>query len=212
MAVNTGNLLQDVEALYSGSVRRHGIDSKGVGWRDDVGHRLRFDKLVQVLIRDHSCEPFTVNDLGSGYGAMFRYLDERYGHRLAQYHGYEISDAMIEACGEFIGADPRLAIHKTNVPEHAADYSFVCGTFNVKLQANDEQWDAYVKDTILRLAHHSTCGFAFNLFSSHVDWKEPHLFYADPAHYFDFCKRNIARKVTLLHDYPLYEWTIVVLK
>jgi hypothetical protein len=205
------SLLQDVETLYTGSLQRHGMHSMGVGWRDDAGHRLRFDKLVQLLIPEHD-GPFTINDLGSGYGAMFRYLDERFGKRLLHYHGYEISDAMIEACRAYVGTDLRITIHKSSVPEQVADYSFVCGTFNVKLQARDDEWDAYVKQAILQLAQASTRGFAFNLFTTYVDWKEPHLFYADPGHYFDFCKRNVSRKVALLHDYPLFEWTMVVQK
>ena len=51
---------------------------------------------------------------------------------------------------------------------------------------------------------------AFNLLSTYVDWQEPHLFYGDPLFWFDHCKRNYSRQVALLHDYPLYEWTIVV--
>jgi hypothetical protein len=212
MAHDNGAALQEIEALYTGNIRRLGLDSKSVGWRDEATHRLRFDKLVHGLIPDHAAEPFTVNDLGSGYGAMFRYLDEHYNTRLKHYYGYEISDAMIDACRDFVTNDDRLEILKTNVPERSADYSFVCGTFNVKFQASDQEWDVYVKDMILRLAQQSTRGFAFNLLTSYVDWKEPHLFYADPARYFDFCKRNVSRKVSLLHDYPLYEWTMVVLK
>lgn len=212
MSASNGSILQEVEALYSGNVRRLGLDSKSVGWRDQASHRLRFDKLVQGLIPEDEAEPFTVNDVGSGYGAMFRYLDERFEKRLAQYHGYEISDAMIEACRAFIPDDDRLIIHKTNVPECSADFSFVSGTFNVRFQADDHAWDTYVKDMIIRLGQQSARGFAFNLLTSYVDWKEPHLYYADPAHYFDFCKRNVSRKVSLLHDYALFEWTILVLK
>jgi SAM-dependent methyltransferase len=205
-------VFQDVESLYSDYVRRHGLDSRSVGWRDEATHRLRFDKLVQGLVPDASSEPFTVNDLGSGYGAMFRYLDQRFGKRLAHYRGYEISDAMIEASRAFVANDDRVEIIKAEVPQQSADYSFVCGTFNVKLQTSDADWDALVKDMILRVAEQSTRGFAFNLLTSYVDWKEPHLFYADPTHYFDFCKRNVSSTVALLHDYPLFEWTIIVTK
>jgi hypothetical protein len=53
-------------------------------------------------------------------------------------------------------------------------------------------------------------GFAFNLFTTYVDWKEDHLYYGDPGFFFDFCKRELSRSVALLHDYPLWEWTMVV--
>jgi hypothetical protein len=43
-----------------------------------------------------------------------------------------------------------------------------------------------------------------------VDWKQDDLYYGDPLFFFDHCKRTFSRTVTLLHDYPLYEWTIHV--
>jgi len=38
------------------------------------------------------------------------------------------------------------------------------------------------------------------------------LYYADPCFIFDYCKRNFSRNVALLHDYELYEFTIIVRK
>jgi hypothetical protein len=41
---------------------------------------------------------------------------------------------------------------------------------------------------------------------------QKHLYYADPCAIFDLCKRRYSRNVALLHDYGLYEFTIVVRK
>ncbi|HEX2060504.1 MAG TPA: class I SAM-dependent methyltransferase, partial [Thermoanaerobaculia bacterium] len=68
----------------------------------------------------------------------------------------------------------------------------------------------YILKMLANMAEHSTRGFAFNLLTSYVDWKEPHLFYGDPSFFFDHCVRNISRRVVVFHDYPLYEWTIGV--
>jgi len=38
------------------------------------------------------------------------------------------------------------------------------------------------------------------------------LYYADPGFFFDYCKRNFSRNVALLHDYNLYDFTILVRK
>jgi hypothetical protein len=38
------------------------------------------------------------------------------------------------------------------------------------------------------------------------------LYYADPAQVFDYCKRRFSPNVALLHDYGLYEFTILVRK
>jgi len=58
----------------------------------------------------------------------------------------------------------------------------------------------------------SRAGFAFNCVSHYVDYRVPTLYYADPLRFFDHCKRRYSRFVSLLHDYPLYEFTILVRK
>jgi hypothetical protein len=40
----------------------------------------------------------------------------------------------------------------------------------------------------------------------------PDLYYGDPCALFDHCKRRYARNVAVLHDYGLYEFTILVRK
>ena len=196
--------LAGVEALYTANLAEHGTSSASVGWPDADAQRLRFDKLAYVIDDD---APITVNDWGCGYGAMFRYLDERF--TLGGYTGYDISTEMLDAARRFVG-DPRAAWVQGSEVTEAADYSFVSGTFNVRMEASDAAWQRYVEDALKLLAQRSRRGFAFNLLTTYVDWRKDDLFYADPAHFFGFCRENISRYVTLLHDYPLYEWTIAV--
>ena len=44
----------------------------------------------------------------------------------------------------------------------------------------------------------------------HPERMRPDLYYADPCRLFDHCKRRYSRHVALLHDYGLYEFTILV--
>ena len=83
---------------------------------------------------------------------------------------------------------------------------------NVKQGAGEPEWTAYARDTIADLAALGTRGFAFNALTlySDADKRRPDLYYADPLALFDHCKRAYSRFVTLLHDYPLYEFTILV--
>jgi SAM-dependent methyltransferase len=201
--------LAGVEALYTANLAEHGTSSASVGWPDPEKQRLRFDKLAYVIASDPPTEPITVNDWGCGYGAMFRYLDERPDVRLGGYTGYDISAEMLAAARSFVG-DPRATWVQGAEVTKAADYSFVSGTFNVRMEASDAAWQAYIERTLQQLAERSRKGFAFNLLTSYVDWRKDDLFYADPSHFFGFCRENISRFVTLLHDYPLYEWTIAV--
>ncbi len=62
------------------------------------------------------------------------------------------------------------------------------------------------------IAQRSRRGFAFNMLTRHADppLMRPDLFYADPARYFRLCAERYARTVALLHDYELFEFTILV--
>lgn len=208
MTKNRAGFLEGVGALYSESLHKHGAAAKGVGWGDGDSHVLRFEKLTQLI--EWPEDPISVNDLGCGYGSLFHYLrDQRV--RISSYRGYDISEDMLreargrcsDAAAEFV-AGSRL--------DRRADYSFASGIFNVRLDHDEEAWRQHILDTLDNMNESSNAGFAFNLLTSYVDWREDHLYYGEPTFFFDHCKRKYAGEVALLHDYPLWEWTIVVLK
>jgi SAM-dependent methyltransferase len=201
--------LAGVEAVYTGSLAEHGIDSRAVGWRDAESHLLRFEKLGYLLDSDAAPGAVSVNDWGCGYGAMFGFLDRRPDVELRAYYGYDISAEMLAAARAHVN-DPRAEFINSREISRPADYTFVSGTFNVRADASDRDWGEHVKNTLVEIARQSRRGFAFNLLTSYVDWRKDDLFYADPAEFFGFCRERISPLVTLLHDYPLYEWTIAV--
>lgn len=200
--------LSGIRDLYAGSLARHGVGARSVGWRDEASHRLRFDRLVRIVDPER---PFTAADWGCGYGALYAFLDERFGDRLTAYTGYDIAPEMIAAARAAVEAARVRFVQGSEVVEEA-DYVFVSGTFNVRLEASEADWDRYVKAQLETLFARARRGLAFNLLTSDVDWREPHLFYADPCAYFAFCRQRLSRRVALLHDYPLFEWTMLVLR
>jgi hypothetical protein len=84
----------------------------------------------------------------------------------------------------------------------------------VRLGENDGDWLKYIEDTLDILNQTSKKGFAFNCLTSYSDEdkKRDYLYYADPCMLFDICKKKYSRNVSLLHDYGLYEFTILVRK
>jgi SAM-dependent methyltransferase len=207
---NVAEALNGVAKLYEENLKSYGQTSKSVGWKDEASQILRFEKLAQVIDPGTAHSGISVNDLGCGYAAMFRYLDALPSVKLSRYYGYDISEKMLEEAGRAVGNDSRAVFIRSSKLTEAADYSFVSGTYNVKLEASDEEWADHIKESLENLAAMSRRGFAFNLLTTYVDWKQENLYYADPFMFFDFCKRNISPYVSLLHDYPLYEWTLLV--
>lgn len=205
------SLLKQIQDLYSKNLETHGTKHSAVGWNSPESQMLRFAKLTSVV--NTSDAEVSINDYGCGYGAHLDFLQNNVKLKVSKYFGYDLSTEMLRAAQEkhqnFSGT--LKLIHSSNL-ESIADYSFVSGTFNVKFQASDEAWSEFIKSKLHELNTHSLKGFSFNLLTSYVDWKEPHLFYGDPCYWFDYCKKNFSKKVALLHDYPLWEWTIIVRK
>lgn len=200
--------LGKIEALYTKNVDKYGMDVRSVGWRDAESQRLRFQKLIEVI--EDKEDIIKVNELGCGYGAMFPFLIET-GFKTRHYVGYDISPAMLEAA-KILVKDSRAEFIQAESITHVADYSFVSGIFNVKFDIGEKDWLKYIEDILENMNEHSRKGFAFNMLTIYVDFKENHLFYGDPFYFFDICRRSFSKRVSLLHDYDLWEWTICVKK
>lgn len=198
-----------VEALYSGNIEKKGMNSQAVGWNTYECQKLRFDKLSAIALQDNA--PFSVNDYGCGFGAHLLYLLEKYKD-VSKYNGYDISEQMLSAANSKLSnvknVDVNL-INSSSLTTHS-DYSFVSGTFNVRFDASKIEWQCFIETKLKEINHYTQKAFSFNLLTSYVDWEEQHLFYGDPCYWFDFCKKNFSKKVSLFHDYDLWEWTILV--
>jgi hypothetical protein len=94
------------------------------------------------------------------------------------------------------------------------DYAVVSGTFNMKLDADFDAWTKIVIEALHQMDAHTSKGFSFNMLTkySDADRMRPDLYYADPLFFFDYCKCNFSKNVALLHDYKLYDFTILVRK
>lgn len=202
-------ILEKVEKLYTNSLEKHGIDSRAVGWNTSECQILRFDKLAEVIVNKDS--PIIINDLGCGYGAMYNYLINN-DYKISEYNGYDISDEMLKQAQNLIGKIPCVNLIKSPSLITEADYTFVSGIFNVKFDAKEDEWVEFVKKTLRNMNKYSKKGFSFNLLTSYVDYRKEDLYYADPSYFFDYCKKSFSKKVSLLHDYDLWEWTIIVKK
>jgi SAM-dependent methyltransferase len=198
--------LEEIEAFMEELLAREGDTTPlGVGWPNRENQEIRFAQLLRLI--DDDPGEFTVNDLGCGFADLYRFIRAN-DLPMKAYRGYDLSERMLEVARERVGPDAKL-IRSDHLTEEA-DYSFACGIFNMRLKATDEEWLSHMKAVVADLHERSNRGFAFNSFSTYVDWREPHLFYADPMELFRFCKEEVSPRVALLHDYPLWEWTILV--
>lgn len=209
MQENRNELLSDVANYYSEKLAQHGDTAQGVDWNGENGQTLRFEQLLKVV---SSQTPFSLNDLGCGYGALLEFLTREY--KSFSYIGIDVSAGMIRAAMQRYQACVDARFITASEPDQVADYGVASGIFNVRLSRSDAEWRDYFEATLDVLDKTSRLGFSFNCLTSYSDSdkKRDYLYYADPCMVFDLCKRRYSRNVALLHDYGLYEFTILVRK
>ncbi len=202
-------ITQELKNHFNKRVEIHGAGIKAVDWKSKEAQYNRFQQLAKVI---DSSEPFTINDYGCGYGELVSFLLEN--NYQFKYFGFDVSSLMIEKAREIYSDFDNCRFSSDVTDLQMADYTIGSGIFNLKFDLNDEQWKSYMLDKVNEISALSRKGFAFNALTSYsdIEFRRDDLYYADPLFWFDYCKRNISKYVSLLHDYPEYDFTIVVKK
>lgn len=198
--------LDGVGSWYSDALEAHGRTPNAVGWRDEDQQDLRFDRLLSVL--GQPSQLGVVLDYGCGYGALLTYLMNR-NLDVDEYLGVDISSTQLEEAKKTVadsGVPARLL--ETSLPSEACDYVFVSGTFNLRAGTDEDEWAQFAWQTMTSLWGHARKGLAVNFLTTHVDWKSPDLFYADPGNVLMRALRELTPRVVVDHSYPLFEWSV----
>ncbi len=195
---------------YDRNLQEHGTTAQGVGWKNKDAQEIRFAQLARVV---YSPTPFSLNDLGCGTGDLFPFLKSRFDS--FKYHGYDVMPEMVSrALEQYESPDASFVTIRESGEMQMADYTFASGIFNLKFELADERWKDYILHTLHTMDSKSSKGFAFNALTSYSDPErmEMELFYSDPLWLFHYCKKNFSKNVALLHDYSMYDFTILVKK
>lgn len=204
-------IIRQTDAYYTEKAERFGATNKGVDWNSKESQRLRFAKLSQVIHKEQE-SGCSICDYGCGYGYYSEYLQEN-GYR-CRYTGIDLSAKMISLADQKYGGSGDTVFRQDCRLDRTYDYIVASGIFNVRQNIPDQEWTDYVLGVLEDFCSHAEKGFAFNCLTSYSDaeYQKDYLYYGDPLFYFDYAKRHFARNVTLLHDYDLYEFTLLVRK
>jgi SAM-dependent methyltransferase len=204
--------LTKVHQYFENTLKNHGATAQGADWNSPHSQEVRFDQLMKVI---EEKEGFTLLDYGCGYGAMADYLI-RCGYQYERFVGYDILEAMITQAKELHTdqANTFFTYKIDGIP--IVDYATASGVFNIRLDASYDTWTQYALDCMQFMFEHVSRGFSVNFLTRYSDEdrmaKRPDLYFADPCFLFDYCKRHFSRNVALLHDYDLYDFTLLVRK
>jgi SAM-dependent methyltransferase len=206
-------IVDSVAQYYADRLEVHGPTPNGVDWSSEDSQRARFAQLLELLDRSVSpectAEPVSIIDYGCGYGALAHYLEQ--SRIKFTYTGFDVAPEMI-AQAKALGHGENCEFTNDASKLEVADFTIASGIFNVKLSTPVGEWRDYIEATLDAIAELGARGFAFNMLSRFADppLMREDLFYGDPMYYFMLCKERYSRNVALLHDYDLYEFTVLV--
>lgn len=201
------NIVKEAEKYYTEKFKENGeTGPQAADWNSVEAQHIRFKQLTRLLPEDRE-KRFSLCDFGCGLGDYQDYLASVYSQ--VEYTGIDASSDIIQKThslhkgGTYICAGEIKTSH---------DYIVASGIFNVCQKTPKEQWKEYILSTVSMFAKYARKGFAFNCLTqySDADRMQDYLYYADPLFLFDYCKTHFSRNVALLHDYDIYDFTILV--
>ena len=210
---NRDDILRSLQVYFTDRITTYGNNFRGVDWNSAVRQELCFRQLMRICEDPTNgivAQNFSVNDYGCGYGALVEYL-VKHDYKFASYSGFDITQTMSDRAREIFKLKNCSFTTEENTLS-PADYTIASGLLSLKLDTSNEQWEKYVLELLNRLWTLSKNGLAFNSLTKYSDPEllRPELYYADPCFLFDYCKTRFSRNVALLHDYGVYEFTILV--
>ena len=196
--------IREVASLYNLRFDQYGRDIKTVGWGSEPSQRLRFE----VLLRGLEPKGKTILDIGCGLGNLIPFLEECTGGDFS-YIGIDVAEKLIDDARSRYGGARKLFyvgdIFSVMVP--SVDISVLSGALSFKAYGIEQ----YAHQTMARMFDLSREAACLNFLTKYVDFELDKNQHYQPEVVFSSAKK-IADKINLFHDYPLYEFTIQLIK
>ena len=208
----SNKLLEPITQAYERRLNQFGNDARGVFWQNKEYQFKRFEILSRIFNPEINNREIVIHDFGCGYGALFDYLADKPIMKNAYYIGTDISSQMITAARQKVD-DPRAEFRRHLLAVDVADYTLVSGTFNMHLGQDEDEWEAYIKESLMQLWSKTRLGLAFNMLRNNAQNIYDGLFYINGYDLFDFCATHLNSNVVIQNDGPLLpDWTFYIRK
>ena len=190
--------------LYNNRYDLYGNNLKTVGWGTSEDQILRFE----MLFRGLNPKGKTILDVGCGLGDLIDYLDKVTGGDF-NYIGVDIAEKLINSAKEKYSS-PNVKFYAGDVSLdmlNPVDICVLSGALSFKTLGIEE----YAYDTMKRMFELSKEAACLNFLSKYVDFEAKKNQHYSPEIMFSKAK-EFSRRVVIYHDYPLYEFTVQLLK
>lgn len=193
--------MTELKKHYQELFEAHGDKPESVQYSDSGSQNRRFEILSQVAPELNS-----VIDIGCGLAHMYSYLKSK-GFN-GKYYGLDFVPEFIQFNKQKYKDDSNTLFKEFDITKDEIpggyDYILLSGVFNNKMDDNR----SFMLNAIKKMFNACNKGIAFNAMSTYVDFMVDDLYYTNPVEVFDFCKKELSKKVTLRHDYLVKENSI----
>ena len=206
-AVPLDAVYERVRAYYTAKLARHGASPRGVDWSCTATQWLRFVQLLKICSFD---APFSLIDLGCGYGALVSFLAERFPRASVDYLGVDLSPAMVRRARRRNRGNPAIRFRTGWSCPQQADYIVASGIMNLKLGCSIALWESLVRATLVDMRRMSRRGFAVNFLAASPLSVPPEMLYCPrPGIWSRFCEEELGCAVEVRDGYGIREYTLL---
>ncbi|HSV37003.1 MAG TPA: class I SAM-dependent methyltransferase [Ramlibacter sp.] len=210
-ASDPDRLLARVGDYYAARLDAHGPTPLGVDWPCRPTQELRF---VQLLKGCDFSAPFSLNDLGCGYGALRTFMAGRWPDAAVDYLGIDLVPGMIRQASRRWRKRPDTHFAEGTRCTRVADHCVASGIFNVKLDLSREAWTRYIQATLTDMWASSRRGFAVNFLTADGEGNGDvaELYRTAPDEWLNFCAQELGVSASILASYGMREFTLIARK
>lgn len=193
---------------YESCLENFGPTANGMDWPNLSDLKKRFKVLTSIA--DHDSTGSSLLDLGCGAGLLIDYLRENQILDSFNYYGVDISPKMVKAAEDL---HPKNTFEVRDIitnpfPDNQFDYVVMNGVLTEKQNMTQAEMINFAQEILLSAFKSCRKGVAFNVMSSHVDWKRDDLFHWELDKVVSFLVKKCSRNIRIFMDYGLYEYTI----
>ena len=198
---------KNISKFYNSRFYKYGDSINSVGWGSIEDQFLRFE----ILFRGFDLNNRSFLDVGCGLGGFVEYLEYK-GVKGFNYLGIDISENLLgfaeKKYRKVNNVEFKLGeILEMDFLNKKFDYVFASGTFSY----NSFNIEEYAINSMKKMFMTSDIACSVNFLSSYSDFQLKKNKHYSPEIIFSKSK-EITKKINLIHDYQLYEFTIQLIK
>lgn len=194
-----------IKDFYNKNYDKFQNSIKSIGWSSKKDQYLRFSKLLQNIDINNK----SILDVGCGFGDLIFFIKKYNKKKKFIYTGVDISDKILSYS---------KTVHKKK------NIKFICGDFyslklikhDIVLSSGSMSLNLHLKsrnleNMIEKMMIASNYCVVMNFLSSYSDYQLKKNQHFSPEKLFKISKK-FSKKVNIIHDYNLYEFTVQIFK